>query len=165
MINYHQHMQRSLQAVTLAVLFAVKPVAGQTIPCADMLFLIEKSASDFQTIQAGSLTESGSYTTTTSLPDADQCMILEDPEKRTYQCIWTYPLAAEEADTSFKTYTQEIGDCLGTRAELVPDTAVNHPDTYRSNLYQLTDTQVRITLKNKTTLKSTLVSVFVAKRR
>ncbi|MFK7994979.1 MAG: hypothetical protein AB8B87_12625 [Granulosicoccus sp.] len=150
-----------ISRVFALLLLISTPVWAQNISCTDIDALIDQSETKFNAIQQESRHEHGGFKTTTILPEAEYCLIFEDPEKRTYQCTWAYPLGASDASSTFERYAKDIGDCLDNRAIMIKDQAVNHPDTYSSYIYNLPKTEVRVTLKNKSKLKSTLVSVFV----
>jgi hypothetical protein len=54
---------------------------------------------------------------------------------------------------------KEMRNCIGHIAEERTDQPVNHPDFYASYYYQLPGGEASVTLKNKSKLMSTLVSI------
>lgn len=135
---------------------------AQTIPCTDLLSLVELSGSSFDSITGETKNEFGGLNSTKILPKAEYCTIWEDPEKRTYRCTWTFSYAATEAKDSFRLLGDEVKTCLGDRAEILSDQPVNHPDTYESSIFQLPQAVVNVSLKNKIELKATLISVSIS---
>lgn len=147
--------------IVLLGLLPLKMAFAQSMDCAEVLFLIEQSAEEFHAIQADTRSEHGGFTTTHELADAQYCVILEDPEKRSYLCTWSYPIGSDLAKAAFDATSSQMGHCLADLATVVQDQPVNHPDTYNSLLFKLAETEVRVTHKNKGVLNSTLVSVIV----
>jgi hypothetical protein len=135
--------------------------SAKPILCSDILYLIEQSRSRFSEIQKDTGSDFGDYDTTFSLSDAWYCVILEDVQKKTYKCTWKYPLGDERAHKTFQRMVKEMRDCIGNIADERKDQPVNHPDFYASYYYQLTGSEVRVTLKNKSRLMSTLVSIVI----
>ncbi len=129
--------------------------------CSDILYLIEQSRSQFLAIRGDSGSDFGDYDTTFVLPDAWYCVILEDVAKRSYQCTWKYPYGDERAHKTFQRFVKEMRNCIGNIAEERRDQPVNHPDFYASYYYQLPRGEARVTLKNKSKLMSTLVSIVI----
>lgn len=151
-------VRKSLTAFFIAIL-PLNILMADTIPCSDMLYLVEQSASGFSSIKGDTESEFGGFSATKILPNAQYCVVLEDPEKRTYKCTWKYSIGDERAMAAFEQYATEVENCLGDSARRLKDQPVNHPDTYKSYLYKLTDTDMRVTFKDKSELMSTLVSV------
>ncbi len=127
--------------------------------CSDILYLIEQSRSQFLAIRGDAGSEFGDYDTTFVLPDAWYCVILEDVEKSSYQCTWKYLHGDERAQKTFQRFVKEMRNCIGNIAEERTDQPVNHPDFYASYYYQLPGGEASVTLKNKSKLMSTLVSI------
>jgi len=127
--------------------------------CSDILYLIEQSKSQFSAIQGDTESEFGGTDATLVLPGAWSCVILEDVEKRSYRCVWKYPQGDEQAHKTYQRFVEEMRSCIGNIAEERTDQSVNHPDFYASHYYQLPGGAASVTLKNKTQLMSTLVSI------
>jgi hypothetical protein len=100
--------------------------------CPDLLYLIEQSESEFSAIREDTKSEFGGYDAALVLSGASYCTILEDAEKASYRCVWTYPRGDEQAHTTFQRLATEMRACIGTRAEEQTDQSVNHPDFYAS---------------------------------
>lgn len=143
------------------ILFPLNPVLAQSIACSDLTYLIEQSQTGFKAILDKTDSEFGGRDTTIILPNAQYCVILEDQRKRSYKCTWTFGYGAEQAQETFEKYAKDVSNCLGSSASESKDQLVNHPDTYYSHLYRISNTDLRVTLKNKGALRNTLVSVIV----
>ncbi len=127
--------------------------------CSHILYLIEQSRSQFVAIRGDTGSDFGDYDATFVLPDAWYCVILEDVEKRSYRCVWKYPHGDERAHKTFQRFVKEMRNCIGNIAEERTDQPVNHPDFYASYYYQLMGGEASVTLKDKSKLMSTLVSI------
>lgn len=127
--------------------------------CPDLLYLIEQSGSEFSAIQADTKSEFGGYDAALVLSGASYCAILEDVEKTSYRCVWKYPQGDEQAQETFQRFAKEMRACIGNMAEERTDRSVNHPDFYASRYYQLPDGRASVNIKDKSNLKSTLVSI------
>ncbi len=128
--------------------------------CPDILTLTEEAQTQFVAIRGEPATGAlGDYQATLVLPDAASCVILEDAEKSSYHCHWTYPLGAKQAHDAFEGLLDEVRHCLGESASEHKDRSVNHPDTYASYSFESPSSVTSINLKNKSALKSTLVSI------
>jgi hypothetical protein len=123
------------------------------------IYLIEQSRSQFVAIRGDTGSDFGDYDATFVLPDAWYCVILEDVEKGSYRCVWKYPHGDERAHKTFQRFVKEMRNCIGHIAEERTDQPVNHPDFYASYYYQLPGGEASVTLKNKSKLMSTLVSI------
>lgn len=143
------------------LMLPLNAMAAEALSCSDMRFLFEQSKQSFALILSEKESEFGGLIATKKLPQAQYCVILEDPEKRSYKCTWEYPIGDERARTAFEQYAKEVESCLGSDIQRVMDQPVNHPDTYKSFLYTLPDSEMRVTFKDKSELKSTLVSVVI----
>lgn len=131
----------------------------ETDLCSHLSYLIEQSESDFVDIQQAESLDFRGYDTSFMLPNAKTCVIFEDVEKLSYQCTWEFPLADIQAETTFESLSEEVRACIGHIAVEQLDQPVNHPDIYRSSYFQLPQGQLSISLKNKSELSSTLVSI------
>lgn len=162
---YRQRDTRlSTSSLIIALLFALifyRPVSAQTISCDDVFYVIEQSHTGFLSIQSDVKNETGGFKATYSLPGAHYCNIIEDVEKRSYRCTWKYSIGDGEAEAEYEQLADSVLSCLGSSASVAEDQPVNHPDTYKSYIYSMSDTEVRITLKDKSELKSTFVSIVV----
>lgn len=155
-----------LAACSLVFLAALvgKPALAQTIPCADVRFLIEQSRTGFLAIQRDTRHEFGGFDTTIKLSEAEYCVILEDVEKRSFRCAWKYSHSDRQAEAKYTQMREDLAVCLGNSASVQKDQPVNHPDIYESYLYRLPAVELRISLKEKSALKSTFVSFVVEQR-
>jgi hypothetical protein len=161
-----QRVQRRLAAVlAAAAAFSastfLNAASEEPVQCAVILYLIEQSRSQFSAIQGDTGSDFGDYDTTFVLPDAWYCVIHEDVEKRSYQCAWKHPYGDERAHKTFERLVKEMRNCIGNIAEERRDQPVNHPDFYASYYYRLPGGEARVTLKNKSELGSTLVSIVI----
>ena len=127
--------------------------------CPDLLYLIEQSESEFSSIREDTKSEFGGYDAALVLSGASYCTFLEDAEKTSYRCVWTYSQGNEQAHETFQRLAKEMRACIGTRAEEQTDQSVNHPDFYASRYYQLPSGRASVNIKDKTALRSTLVSI------
>ncbi len=152
---------RSTLYASILLATAGSPALAETIPCADVLDLVAQSTEQFSSIQRVEKSEFGGFETTVNLPGAQYCVIIEDVVKKTYRCTWKHPYGDDAAGLEFERLAAEIAECLGSRALVRRDQPVNHPDTYKSFLYILPNTEVRVTLKEKSELASTFVSFVV----
>ncbi|MGI9433773.1 MAG: hypothetical protein ACR2Q4_02905 [Geminicoccaceae bacterium] len=128
-------------------------------PCTDIHDLIEQSGSQFEAIRGAADRTSRGQEATFVLPDASSCMILDDPEKSSYRCVWKYPYGDEQAHQAFQRHLNDMRNCIGHMAEETTDQSVNHPDFYASYYFQLQGSAASVNLKNKAKLGSTLVSI------
>ena len=154
-------------ALATATLMTTSPIvnAARDMPvgCSDFLYLIGQSESRFSGIRKDTGSEFGTYDTSHVLPGVWYCAILEDKEKVSYQCAWKYPLGDGQAHGVFKEVAKEMKGCIGEFAEEQTDRPVNHPDFYAAHYYQLPGGEVSVALKNKSSLKSTVVSIGVTR--
>lgn len=127
--------------------------------CADILYLIEQSGSDFAQIRADDRHSSAEIEVTYTLSGASRCMLSEDAEKQSYRCIWRYPIGDARAHEQFQEHLADMRRCLGVISEEREDQAVNHPDFYASRYYQLPNSLVSVSLKNKSELLRTLITI------
>ncbi len=144
----------------LASVCGSSATAGSTF-CADLTYLLEQSKSGFYAIQSDKRSEHRGFNASKVLENAEYCVIFEDPKKRSYKCTWVFAFGAAEADTLYEQFANGVSECLGSLADRQVDQPVNHPDTYTAYLYTLADTELRVTFKEKSALKSTLVSVVI----
>ena len=152
-------------SATVAAVFSIctslNAASEEPTLCSDILYLIEQSRSQFFAIRGDTGSDSGDYDTTFVLPSAWYCVILEDVEKRSYKCTWKFSYGDEQAHKTFQRFTKEMRNCIGNIADERTDQPVNHPDFYASYYYQLPGSEARVTLKNKSKLMSTLVSIVI----
>ncbi len=146
-------------AVLLPILPFSNASSQQLTDCSDIRYLIDQSRSRFVEIRGSADSDYGDYDTTFVLPDAWYCVILEDVEKWSYRCVWKYPRGDTHADTTFQHFVEEMRSCIGSISEEHTDQSVNHPDFYASSYFQLPDSTASVSIKNKSKLMSTLVSI------
>ena len=133
--------------------------AEEPSPCAHILCLIEQSRTQFVAIRGDTGSDFGDYDATFVLPDAWYCVILEDVDKRSYRCVWKYPLGDKRAHETFKRFVKEMRSCIGKIAEERTEQPVNHPDIYAATYYQPPGSAASVYLKNNSKLMSTLISI------
>lgn len=161
-LTTRQWTPRILSAAAAAVFSTItfmNAASEEPTLCSDILYLIEQSSSQFLAIRGDTGSDFGDYDTTFVLPDAWYCAIFDDVEKRSYRCVWKYPLGDEQAHKTFQRFVKEMRNCIGNIAEERTDQPVNHPDFYASYYYQLPGGGASVSLKNKSKLMSTLVSI------
>lgn len=127
--------------------------------CPDLRYLIEQSGARFSAVRGDRASEIGGTDATLVLPGAWYCVVVEDVEKSSYRCVWKYPLGDEQAHKKFRGLVKEMRSCIGEIAEERTDQPVNHPDIYASQFYELPGARASVSLKNKSNLTSTLVSI------
>ncbi len=149
-----------LTLVPLFLFASVNSVAAQTL-CADVTYLIEQSRSQFSDITGDPINESGELAARFVLPEAWRCSISVDIEKAAYVCSWKFPHATAQARSTYERFVAEIRACIGHVATENQDQSVNHPDFYELVYYALEDGEVSVTLKNKSKMRSTFVSIGV----
>ena len=155
------HILSIVAAIVFSITTCLNAAAEKPTLCSDILYLIEQSRSRFLAIRGNTRSDFGDYDTTFVLPDAWYCVLLEDVEKRSYKCTWKYPHGDEQAHKTFQQFVKEMRNCIGNVAEERTDQPVNHPDFYAAHYYQLPGSEARVTLKNKSKLMSTLVSIVI----
>lgn len=148
-------------AVVLVVVTCLHAASEERNLCADILYLIEQSRSQFSAIRGETDSDSGGYDTTFILTDAWHCLIHEDVKKSSYRCTWKFPYGDDQAHATFHRFAEEMRSCIGNMAEEREDQLVNHPDYYASYYYHLPGSEASVSLKNKGKLMSTLVSIRV----
>ncbi len=121
--------------------------------------MTEEAQTRFVALRGEAAEGLGDYQATLSLPGASACVIIEDAAKSSYQCSWTYGLGAAEAHAAFDRLLTGLRTCLADVASEEKDRSVNHPDTYASYAFRMPGSVTSINLKNKSALKSTLVSI------
>ena len=148
-------------AIAVACSTAVVSSAASEEPalCADILYLIEQSRSQFLAIRGASGSEHGGHEATFALPEASYCVVLHDAEKGSYQCTWTHALGDKRAHDKFQRLVGGMGACLADIAGERKDQPVNHPDSYAAYAYRYPGGEARVSLKTKSQLVSTLVSI------
>jgi len=154
-------------ALTTAIvaLALCKPASAEMILCADALYLIEESTTQFSRILGDSKSDFGGFTSTLERPGAQYCVIVGDAVKDSYRCTWKYPYRDELAGAEFEKLATKFAGCLDNEIEIREDQAVNHPDSYASYLFELPGAEARVTLKDKRDLDSTFVSFSINERR
>lgn len=148
-------------AVLTASLTAFGASAAEPLDCNDILYLIEQSRSRFVEIRIPRSPEPGRYGSTLVIADASQCSIVEDAEKTSYQCTWDHALGDPLAGERYIKLMTGIRGCIGNFTEERVDRPVNHPDIFASYIYQYENGEVGISLKNKSSLGETRVTVGV----
>ena len=157
--NGLKHALSVAAAAVFSTITVLNAASQEPIPCSDILYLIEQSKTQFLAIRGSAGNEQGGYETTFVLSGAWFCVILEDAEKGSYQCTWKHPHGDERAQQQFLGFVKEMRSCIGHFAEERKDQSVNHPDFYASYFYRLPGGEASVTLKNKSKLMSTLVSI------
>ncbi len=127
--------------------------------CHDIRYLVDQSETGFAGILGENGGRFGGYQTTHPLPGALYCVILDDITKRAYQCAWEFAYQDAAAQETYERYLGEIRTCLGDIAREKDGQPVNHPDYYAATYFDLPGGQVSVTLKNKSALAATFVSV------
>ena len=160
---------RQILSVATAALLSIVTVSGPAESedpalCPDLLYVIEQSESRFTAIREDTKSEFGGSNAALVLPGASYCAILEDVEKTSYRCAWTYPQGDERAHATFQRLANVMRACIGDMAEEQTDRSVNHPDFYASHYYQLPDSRASVNIKDKAALRSTLVSIRIDAR-
>lgn len=162
------HKTRGVGYVTAALFFAVAasgPAQSEDRAlCPDLLYLIEQSQARFSAIRKDAESQHGGHEAALTLAGASYCAILEDAEKASYRCAWTFPQGDERARTTFQRLGDEMRGCIGGLAEEQTDRSVNHPDFYASHYYLLPGSRASVTIKDKSALRSTLVSIRIDAR-
>ena len=162
------HKARGIQSATAALFLAVAisgPAESEDRAlCPDLLYLIEQSQAHFSAVREDTESQHGGHETALTLAGASYCAILEDVEKASYHCAWTFPQGDERAHTTFQRLADEMRGCIGGLAEEQTDRSVNHPDYYASHYYLLPGSRASVNIKDKTALRSTLVSIRIDER-
>ena len=122
---------------------------------------MDQSSSHFETIKGSKFKGSIASHAIFALAGASECDLIEDAEKHSYRCVWVHPLGAPEAQAQFQQLTTDIDNCISGLAEQRTDQPVNHPDIFKSHYYTLPHGALSISLKNKSQLKSTIITIRV----
>lgn len=93
--------------------------------------------------------------------DAESCLSEPDPEKASYRCVWNFPLGSSEAHAAFEQLTNQVRACFVGLAVESTDPAVNHPDFYAAHRWENSQGAANVSLKNKSALRQTLVTLRV----
>ena len=80
---------------------------------------------------------------------------------RIFHCRWDYSFRAPEAVKLMADINTDIERCLGVQSRKIED-GVNHPDTYEQRLYRLGDINISLSLKDKTALSQSFVSLQIS---
>lgn len=156
--QFRRGLVPTLTALVSAVAVSTA-AANESSLCSQVLSVIDEAPSRFLALRGEPAEGFGDYKAKVVLEKASSCVILEDAQKGSYHCVWTYPLGAAQAHEAFEILLGEVRLCLAELAEEKKDEAVNHPDTYASYLFEAPGSTTSINLKNKSALKSTLVSI------
>lgn len=132
--------------------------------CANINYLIDQSKSKFSKIMGKSDGEMGSHDATFVLANASQCVVTTKSTKSWYRCSWKYPYRNKRAYDSFDDFVEGMNQCIGHIAKMHVDHSVNHPDYYASRRYEMEQAAVSVSIKDKSALGSTLVSIRVEGR-
>lgn len=87
------------------------------------------------------------------------CRASSRPGERTV-CGWQFALADPESRRAFAGTAARVGQCAGLQSRQ-RDRGVNHPDFYDAWLYRFAAQRVSLAIKDKSALKSTLVTLRV----
>lgn len=89
---------------------------------------------------------------------ADQCAsAVGEGGTSIYYCSWSFPFRSGEARDLFTALNQQIGACLKIGSAAASDQPVNHPDSFWLNTYRLENTELSISVKDKSTLEKSLL--------
>ena len=132
--------------------------------CADIDDLIEQSGSQFVDVAAQANEDTGDLEATRVLADATYCRVTASSQNRTYYCAWAYPYRAEIATEAFDQLARDIVACFDSRATVLKDQGVNHPDSYDVHRFQTAQADVSVSIKDKVALDATYVFIRVQGR-
>lgn len=147
-------------ASIVVVLATTGAVRAQDL-CADIDYLIGQSRSQFAEILGKPNDDAGGYDVTLTLAGASYCSVTKRSKKRMYRCGWEFPYRAKRAYETFDELVRAVNDCIGRSATLHRDQSVNHPDYYALRRYETEQADVSVSVKDKSALGSTLVSIRV----
>ncbi len=98
---------------------------------------------------------------TGSQASGQSCQHVLEPEGRAIFCYQSFPLRSDAATTAFQEKTQVYTLCFGA-PEKAKGPDVNHPDSYTSLHFTKDGRRLTLSLKDKSTLNSTLVTTRIA---
>lgn len=159
-IHFSKRTTTCLSALA-ALLLATSSTFATTVSCNDLDYLTAQSPTGFAAMINQHQTEEGNFETSVQLEGASHCTVIEDPAKRSYRCTWSFPYADQSAENFYQSLSKEIWACISSTASVSKDQLVNHPDTYKANIYSHANTEVRVIFKHKRALQSTFVSMMV----
>ncbi|MFK7890612.1 MAG: hypothetical protein AB8B63_07330 [Granulosicoccus sp.] len=151
-------------SITALLFVLLRSATVQAAFCEDVHQSLELSDSGFSSIKSEQEISPGLYSANIRLFDAERCEVIDSTFPSSLRCSWSFDYQALLAETRFDELTAALSQCLGDKVTVEVDMAVNHPDTYRSELYQVPDIDMRVTLKKKFALKKKYVSLFVMRQ-
>lgn len=77
------------------------------------------------------------------------------------QCSWPFAYRSDAAEAAFEMMLADVRVCLGLDAIETNDQDVNHPDFYDLRLFALDEQVIGVSLKDKSSLQETYVSLQV----
>lgn len=149
-----------LMASILVFLAPIGAAQAQDL-CTNIEDLIDQSRSQFADIMDKPNGETGGYHVTLTLAGASDCSVTEKMKRSSYQCGWEFPLRAQQAYDTFDRFVREVNECIGQSATVHSDQSVNHPDYYALRRYEMAQTDVSVSVKDKSALGSTFVFIRV----
>ncbi len=129
--------------------------------CSDIEFLIEQSKIGFQAVGGTPQGEPGTHDATFLLPEASQCVVVMQTQRRTYRCRWVYAYRDKRAYDDYDGFAGSLRQCFGAMAKEHVDRNVNHPDFYAARRYVMAQGEVKVSVKDKAALGSTFVFISV----
>lgn len=162
-------ISRSLHCLAIgfigAALFAsTSPAQAESEICQDITRSITLSRSGFESLHNGSETAGSRFIVTETLFEAPECEVLPNATAHSLRCSWSFAYDDALAEEHYDYLLSVVPACLGSHVAVSKDQPVNHPDTYKSHIYQLPAAELRVTLKNKYAMKKKFVSMIVEGR-
>ena len=126
--------------------------------------LIVQSRSHFAEISSKPDGGTGAHDEPMAIAGASFCTLAKTLDGAIYHCGWEFPYRAERAYETFDEFVRGVDDCIGQRAALHSDHSVNHPDFYDLRRFELEQTDVSVSVKDKAALGRTIVFIRVQNR-
>lgn len=150
----------TLMASIFVFLAAIGLARAQEL-CTSIEDLIEQAPSQFAAITDKPSGETGDHRVTLALAGASKCSVTKKSKSSSYQCGWEFPHRAQQAYDTFDRFVREVNECIGQSATVHSDQSVNHPDYYALRRYEMAQTEVSVSVKDKSALGSTFVFIRV----
>ncbi len=149
---------------SIAAVFATSGGARAGDFCTNINDLIDQSRTQFAEITGNPTGDAGDHDVTLSLAGASYCLVTKPPKTSSYYCAWEFPYRANRAYDTFDAFIRGLDDCIGQHATLHTDQDVNHPDYYAQRRYETEQSEVSVSVKDKSALGSTFVFIRVQGR-
>ena len=147
--------------VSVMVILAASSGAQAGEFCSNINTLMDQSQRHFADITGKADGDAGDHDANLALAGASYCRVTKPPKTSSYYCAWEFPYRATHAYNTFDAFIRDLDDCIGQHAASHDDQDVNHPDYYALRRYETAQSDVSVSIKDKSALDRTFVFIRV----